>query len=210
MRRFATLVAGLALVLTLAACNKGGAGGAVTQDDMSLGSPVAKVTIVEYASLGCPHCAEWNNDVFPAFKAKYIDTGRVHYVLREALTGAASVSAAGFLTARCAGKDKYFQVVDAAFRAMPNPELATQPHDTLLKIAQQVGMSDAQFEACIRDEKSLAALNARWDRYMADDKIASTPTFVVNGKVSDKGPLTLADIDAAVTEAEAAAGKPKT
>jgi protein-disulfide isomerase len=208
MRRFATLVTGLALALTLAACNKAG-GGAVSQEDMSLGSPAAKVTMVEYASLGCPHCATWNNEVFPAFKAKYVDTGRVHYVLREALTGAASISAAGFLTARCAGKDKYFQVVDASFRAMPNPEMADQPHETLLKIAQQVGLSDAQFEACIRDEKALTALNARWEKYVTDDKINSTPTFVINGKVYDKGELSMADIDAAVSQAEAAAGKPK-
>ena len=80
---------------------------------MSLGNPNAKVTVAEYASLGCPICAKWNSDNFAAFKAKYVDTGRVHYVLKEMLTGDAPISAAGFLLARCAGKDKYFQVVDA-------------------------------------------------------------------------------------------------
>ncbi|MFI4936691.1 MAG: thioredoxin domain-containing protein, partial [Caulobacterales bacterium] len=84
-------------------------------DDMALGDPRARVTVVEYASVGCPHCAHWNNEVFAAFKAKYIDTRKVLFVLRECLTGDPDVAAAGFLLARCAGKDKYFQVVDAIF-----------------------------------------------------------------------------------------------
>src|SRR5579871_3142309 len=79
-------------------------------DDMTLGSPKAKVTVIEYASASCPHCARFNNEVFPAFKAKYVDTGRVFYVFREFLTEPASLAAAAFLTARCAGKGKYFGV----------------------------------------------------------------------------------------------------
>ncbi|HWA61422.1 MAG TPA: thioredoxin domain-containing protein [Caulobacteraceae bacterium] len=209
MRAIVTLFTGLALALTLAACQKGGGGAAATADDMSLGSPTAKVQITEYASLGCPHCAAWNNEIFPQFKAKYIDTGKVHYTLREALTGAADISAAGFLTARCAGKDKYFQVVDAVFRAMPNPETADQPKAALLKIAQQVGLTEAQFQSCITDKDALLALNKRWEKYVTDDKINATPTFIINGKTYDKGELSMADLDAAVAEAEAGAGKPK-
>src|ERR1700744_5268888 len=109
-------------ILSLAGCNKiaamTGSQGAVTADDMSLGNPNAKVTVIEYASVACPHCARFNNDVFPAFKAKYIDTGKIHYVFREMLVGGDAemqMAAAGFLMARCAGKDKYFSVVDAIF-----------------------------------------------------------------------------------------------
>ena len=207
MRAIATFITGLALCLTLAACQKAPAN-AVTSDDMSLGSPTAKVTVIEYASLGCPHCATWNNEVYPLFKTKYIDTGRVHYVLREALTGASSISAAGFLTARCVGKDRYFQVVDAAFAAMPDPETVDQPRPILLRIAQSAGLSEAQFSACVSDEKSLNALEARWNRYMNDDKVNATPTFVINGKSYAKGVMPLADLDAAITEAEAAPAKP--
>ena len=108
MRAIAALL--ICLGLGLAACKPsggGGAGGAGT-DDMSLGNPAAKVTVMEFASLGCPICAKWNNEAFPAFKAKYIDTGKVHYVLKEFSTGDAPVAAAGFLLARCAGKEKYF------------------------------------------------------------------------------------------------------
>src|SRR5262249_25600896 len=132
----------------------------------------------------------------------------VHYVLREMGTGAAAISAAGFLTARCAGKDKYFQVVDAAFRAMPNPEVAVEPHATLLKIAEQAGMSEQQFEACIKGQNAIIALNKRWDHWGADMKIESTPTYDINGK-RYVGDQPLAALDAAIAEAEAGAGKPK-
>jgi protein-disulfide isomerase len=208
MRAIATFIAGLAVCLTLAACNKS-SGGAASGEDMSLGPATAKVTIIEYASLGCPHCAAWNNEVFPDFKKKYIDTGRVHYVLREALTGASSISAAGFLTARCAGKDKYFEVVEAVYHAMPNPEMADQPRAALLRIAQSAGLSEAQFNACVTNDKALTALQARVDKTMKQDKIEGTPTFIVNGKVYGSSEMSLAELDAAVTEAEAK-GKPAT
>ncbi len=205
MRTFITLLAGMAAALTLAACNKSASGGgAVSDDDMSMGSPTAKVTLVEYASVACPHCAEFNNTVFPAFKAKYIDTGKVRYVAREALTGDPSIAAAGFLTARCAGKDNYFKVVDAIYHGQEEMARTGDPHAVLLNIARSVGMTDAQFDACIKDEKALAALQARWDRYVKEDKVDSTPTFVVNGKMLQPGEKTLAQLDAAVAEAEAA------
>jgi protein-disulfide isomerase len=204
MRVIANFVTGLALCLTLAACQKGSTT-AVTSDDMSLGSPTAKVTIIEYASLGCPHCAAWNNEVYPQFKTKYIDSGRVKYVLREALTGEASISAAGFLMARCAGKDKYFQVVDAVFAAMPNPEAFQQPRPILEKVAQSAGLSEKQFSDCVSDQKAQEALVKRWETYVSRDKINATPTFVINGTHHD-GEMTLAELDAAVTAAEA--GKP--
>jgi protein-disulfide isomerase len=87
--------------LGLTACQK--AAPPVTANEMSLGSASAKITVVEYASVGCPYCARFNNDVFPAFKAKYVDTGKVHYVFREMLVGEGaelSLGAAGFLMAR--------------------------------------------------------------------------------------------------------------
>src|SRR3954471_22654592 len=107
-----------ALSALLAACGQAGAASGPAADaEMSMGNPAAKVTVVEYASVACPHCAEFNEQVFPAFKAKYVDTGKVRYVFRQMLTTPAQVAAAGFLTARCAGKDKYFSVVDAIFRS---------------------------------------------------------------------------------------------
>jgi len=207
MRLFVVLAA-LAAV-SLGACQKTATG--VSADDMTLGNPKAPVTIIEYASVSCPHCATFNNDVFPAFKAKYIDTGKVFYVTREALTGDPSIAAAGFLTARCAGKDKYFQVVDAIFHVAALHEGADgDPHALLLQIARSAGLTDAQFEACIRDPQGIKALNSRWQRYMDDDKITGTPTFVVNGVTYDKGEMTLPQMDAAVAKAQAGGGQPAT
>lgn len=191
-------------LLALAACNKGGAGGPVTSEDMSLGNANAKVTVIEYASASCPHCARWNNDVFPAFKTKYIDTGKIHYVFREFLTEPVEVAAAGFLTARCAGKDKYFSVLDAIYRAQTAMYQSGDVRGTLLKIAQSAGLTEAQFNTCINDDKALKSLNDRVQTYQDRDKIDATPTFIINGKKYD-GEQTLAQLDQEIAAAQAPA-----
>ncbi len=189
--------------LSLAACNKGGGG--VSADEMSLGDPKAKVTVIEYASVACPICANFNQTVFPDFKKKYIDTGKVRYVAREALTGNPSLAVAGFLLARCAGKDNYFKVTDAVYRAQdqiyePGSETIRPAagHDVLLHIAQSVGLSEDQFNKCINDEKGIQALQERVDRLSKEYKVDSTPTFVVNGKAMNPGAVTMAELDAAI------------
>ena len=194
-----------ALAFALAAC--GGLGGktdAVTADDMSLGNAAAKVTVIEYASASCPHCARFNNEVFPAFKAQYIDTGKIHYVFREFLTPPTEVAAAGFLMARCAGKDKYFSVLDAIYRGQEAMFQSGDYRGALLKIAQSAGMTDQQFTTCISDDKAIKALNDRVDTYVKRDHINGTPTFIVNGKVLD-GEQSLASLATAINTAQAAA-----
>jgi protein-disulfide isomerase len=202
MGKFVAGLGGLCLTIALAACQKAGSD-AVNAEDMSMGNPAAKVTMIEYASVSCPHCARFDMDVFPAFKAKYIDTGQVRYVAREALTGDPAIAAAGFLTARCAGKDKYFQVVDAIYHAQQEMFTSGEPHAVLLNIARSAGLTDSQFDSCIKDDAALKALNARWEHYVKDDNINATPTFVINGKVYNKGEMSLPELDAAVTEAKA-------
>ena len=192
--------------LSLAACQKPAQ--QVAADDMTMGNPKAPVTMIEYASVACPHCGRFNNEVFPAFKAKYIDTGKVFYVSREALTGDPAIAAAGFLTARCAGKAKYFQVVDAIYHAQAQLETGGQAREILQNIARSAGLTDAQFNACITDEKAQAALTDRWQHYGVENNINSTPTFVINGKVYSKGEMSLAELDAAVAQATSA--KPAT
>ncbi len=136
------------MVFGAAACSPkaGGGAGGVLPDDMDLGNAQAKLTVVEYASVGCPVCAKWQKEVYPAFKAKYIDTNKAHYVFRERLVGQGpeiAVAASGFLLARCAGKDKYFAVNDAIFK---NQEQAFQaPRETLIDIAKSVGMTEDGF-----------------------------------------------------------------
>jgi len=198
-RRLVIAAAGLA---TLAACSKSDASlGKAGPDDMSLGNPNAKVLVAEYASVGCPHCAAFNNDVFPAFKKKYIDTGKVNYVFHEMLVGQGAelaMAEAGFLLARCAGKDKYFAVNDEIFHQQPAIE--ANPREGLLRIAQSAGMNEAQFNACINDQAGLKALQARVEK-AAKAGFDETPTFVINGKKL-VGEQPLAELDKAIAAAE--------
>ena len=208
MRRPATLAILLGLMLAFGACNKGpGGGGTSASGDMSLGPANAKVTVNEFASLGCPICAKWNNEVFPAFKAKYIDTGKVHYVFHEFLTGDLPVAGAGFLLAHCAGKDKYFQVLDAVFHQeadLLESDQGAAKRARLVNIAGSVGMTEPQFETCVSDDAALKALNDRSDAAHTKYNIESTPTFIINGK-SYVGFQDLAMMDKAIADAEAGA-----
>ena len=201
MRIRVALMAAL-MVFGAAACAPKGGGAALTQDDMDQGNPKAKVTVVEYASVGCPVCAKWQKEVYPAFKAKYIDPGKIHYVFREMLVGAGpevAVAASGFLVARCAGKDKYFAVTDSIFH--DQEQAFEDPRGTLANIAKSVGMTDASFDKCINDDKAIQALDDRVDRHNRIDKVNSTPTFVINGKSMDPGYHSLEEIDAAIKAA---------
>jgi protein-disulfide isomerase len=206
MHRFQVIVMTTLMAFSLAACNgakTSGAAGALP-DDMSLGDANAKVTVIEYASVGCPVCARWQEEVYPAFKTKYIDTGKVHYVFREMLVGGGSevaVASGGFLLARCAGKDKYFAVNDAVFASQPG--VFEAPRETLLTIAKSMGMTEDAFNKCVSDEKQLLALNNRVEAN-AKQGVNSTPTFVVNGKKLEAGYTPLTVLDAAIAEAQAA------
>jgi protein-disulfide isomerase len=170
-------------------------------DDMAIGSPKARVTVVEYASAGCPHCAEWANDVFPAFKAKFIDTGKVRFILRECITGDPDLAMAGFQIARCAGGPaKYFQVLEGVFKRQKEIFAAGGGNTILYEIGGSVGMDKAAVDACIASQEGFAAVQARSDRHANVDKVSSTPTFDVNGKVTE-GFISLADLGAAVVAA---------
>ena len=204
MRSFSRRGVLAAAVLSLAA---GPAAAGVPADavngDMSLGNPKAAVQVVEYASASCPHCAHFNETVFPAFKKKYIDSGKVRYTLKEILTDPAEVAAAGFLTARCGGRAKYFPILDQVFRSQ-----AQWGDGDIGQVITQVGvkngLSVAQVNSCLTDAAALAAMNSRVEA-SSKDGINSTPTFVVNGrKVAG---VELADLDAAISAAARAPAK---
>ena len=177
-----------------------GAAPAGSANDMSLGNPKAPVTVIEYASLGCPHCGVWARDVFPEFKKRFIDTGRVRFVLREMLNGDSAVAAAGFLTARCAPADKYFQVVDDLFAAQPRAEREGDDMPALLDAAARAGLTKAQVSACLSDHAALAALEARADANTNDNHVEGTPEFDVAGK-RFKGETSLAVLTSAIDAA---------
>lgn len=186
--------------LALAACGGKGPGGAI-DGDMTLGDANAKVKMIEYGSLSCIHCANWNKDVFPAFKAKYIDTGKIHYTFRPFKLGPQdSYTAAGDLLGRCAGKDKYFSVIDALFHsqqeAFSTPGGAKQ---VLYNVGAQAGLSEDAVRACLSDDKALVALDKRLNEPKAKE-VSATPTFFI-GDQKFESELPLAEIDKAYAKA---------
>jgi protein-disulfide isomerase len=176
-------------------------------DDMALGNPKARVEVIEYASAACPHCAHFNEAVFAGMKSKWIDTGKVHYVLKEMLTEPTTVAAAGFMIARCAGPDKYFKVLDEVFRSQPNWTQG-QIKPILQQIAANNGLDEARFDACLADGPGVQAIAARAERAAEQDGVNATPTVFVNGKQLDPTPMTSAEMDAAIQAAMKPAAKP--
>lgn len=166
--------------LALAAC--GGGKTDAGADDMVLGKADAPITLVEYASVTCTHCAAFNEKVFPTVKAKYIDTGKVKYIYREFLTPPADVSAAGVLVARCAGKDKYFEVIDAIMRSQKELFTTGDAKGILKRVANSAGLSDEAFAKCVNDPKGLERIQTNMEKYAKADNITGTPTLIINGQ----------------------------
>ncbi len=189
------LVLAAVAVPGLAACQKIGPDPA--RGDMELGNPSAKVTVIEYASASCPHCAAFNNEVFPQFRRKYVDNGRVRYIYREFLTPPVQVAAASFMLARCGGKDRYFPILDAVYHANQEMYASGDFRGVLVRVARRFGINEAQFTKCITDQKAFDALNARVHAATDKDKIAGTPTFIINGKTYG-GEQSMAQLDAAI------------
>lgn len=155
-----------------------------------LGDPKAPVTVVEYASVVCPHCARFDADVFPKLKAKYVDTHKARYVLREFLTPPEDVAATGFILARCRGEADYLPMVEAIFKALPEmfaDQTGGNVAPTLLKVAAAHGINHDQFNACLNDPKASEAINKRIDQAIDVAKITGTPTVFVNGRKVDPG-----------------------
>ncbi len=196
-RRLA-LAAGLSAGLFAAANAQ--TGPAVTAEDMSIGNPRAPVTIVEYGSAACSHCAAWATDVYPAFKAKYVDTGKVRYVFREAITDPPQLAVAGFMLARCSGKAKYFETLDGVFHAQAEVYRTRDIRAPLLAVAAKAGMTEPQFVACVTDQKGLDALNTRVETWEKTAKFRVTPTFDINGKRYEGG-QSMTQLDEAIAEA---------
>src|SRR5438046_2614275 len=151
--------------------------------DMALGPANASVTITEYASMTCPHCAAFNENVFPKIKSEYIDSGKVRYVFREFPLDIKA--AAGSMLARCIAKDdagKYFAVIDLLFKQQ-NDWVTKNTTETLTRIGKQGGLSQQAVEACLKDQALLDKIAAAQKFANAELTVNSTPTFFINGEM---------------------------
>ena len=199
-RRAAMTAAALAAMATLSGC--GGGSSAAVDGDMAMGAPEgAKVTVIEYASVTCHVCAAWHKENWAAFKAAYVDTNKVRFVFRELPTGPVNVAVAGFMIARCAGDDKYFDVVHNILLSQDEWQAGVNPRDTLFRIGNGAGLNNQQIETCIKDPENIKAAEARARASQAAD-VDGTPTFLVNGvKVVSPGSqsgTTMADLSRAI------------
>lgn len=168
-----------------------------------LGDPRAPVTVIEYLSDTCSHCAHLDADIWPLAKAKYVDTGRVKWIVREFVTEPEAVSASGFVLARCAGKDRYFGVIEQIFKAQDEMFKTNDWKTSFLRIARGAGLNEAQFNACLADDAAFRGVMARVKRAVEVDKIDGTPTLFINGKKTFEATPSFGELDAALIAAGA-------
>jgi protein-disulfide isomerase len=156
-----------------------------------LGKADAPVTIVEYASMTCGHCASFHKTTYPELKKRYIDTGKVRFIFREFPLD--PLAAGAFMLARCAGEGKFFPMVEMLFEQQ-NTWAIRQPLPPLLALAKQAGFTEQSFNACLQDDKLLKQVEEIRDRGSKEYGVASTPTFFINGK-KETGALTIEQFD---------------
>jgi len=149
--------------------------------DLAMGDPKAPVTMIEYASMTCPHCAHFQEVTFPEIKKRYIDTGKVRYILRDFPLD--NLAGAAFVLAHCAAKDnagKYYSMVETLF-SQQRQWAVEKPVPPLMAIAKQAGLSEQDFNACLTNQKAWDAMESVRQRAMKQFKVESTPTFFING-----------------------------
>jgi protein-disulfide isomerase len=157
--------------------------------ELSMGPADAKVTIVEYASMTCGHCAAFHNKVFPELKTKYVDTGKVRFVFRE--FPLEDFAAAASMLARCSGGEKTYPLIAILFSKQEQWAFvpASARVSKLFEIAKQAGFTQESFDKCLTDQKLLEQVNAVRDRGSDKFGVQSTPTFFINGKKMATAPI---------------------
>jgi len=166
--------------------------------ELVLGNADAPVTVVEYASMTCGHCAAFHTRVLPKLKEKYIDTGKVRLIMREFPLD--NLAAAASMVARCSGEDKTLPLISVLFAKQEEwAFVRTDPRPELFKIAQQAGFTQESFEKCLTDQKLLDDISATRERAADTFGVNATPTFFINGKRMAGAPI-LEEFDKAFAE----------
>ena len=154
--------------------------------DEMIGKPDAPITIIEYGSLTCSHCAEIAEKVFPQLKKDWLDTGKAKLIYRDFPRDPLDQAAA--MISHCAGHERYFAYLETYFHSQANWMRSQQPLDALKGIARLGGMSGEQVNACLADSALLNQLETRKNEGQKLYNINATPTFIINGKASDDMP----------------------
>ncbi len=168
----------------------------VSLPDIAIGSPKATITLTEYASMSCPHCAAWGENVFPMLRARYIDTGKLRFVFREFPLDLKAAGAS--LLARCIAKgdaEKYLAVTATMYQQLEL--LLNRTTDTFVMIGKLNGMSEAEVKSCATDQSMLEKLNADLQFAHQELKVDSTPTFFLNGQRL-KGAMSFEELEAII------------
>lgn len=164
-------------------------------EDMILGKADAPVTVIEYSSMTCGHCANFHKNVFPYVKEKYIDTGKIRFINREFPLD--PLAAAVAMLVRCSPKDKYFDMLSLFFEQQGMWVQSSNPVDALFGLSKQVGFTQESFKACLTDQKLLDNITASRTRASEKYKVDGTPAFFFNGLPS-KGIGSKEDFDKAM------------
>ena len=163
--------------------------------EMALGDPNAPNVVIEYVSMTCPHCQRFHADVYRPFKEKYVDTGKVYFIVREYPLD--PLATAGAMVARCAPKERFFPLIDLMFENQRQWAFVTDPASALRDLVKQAGFTQESFQACLTNQEILDGVNWVKDRAAKEFGVGSTPTFFINGQML-KGALTLEEIDRAL------------
>lgn len=157
--------------------------------DIVLGNPDAPVTVIEYASFTCPHCATFHAQAFKPFRAEYIDTGKVRFILREVYFDRFGLWAS--MTARCGGEAGFYPIAGQLFDTQATWTKADDIADAIKKVGRLNGLGAAELEACLADQKMAEALVAAYQTNAGADQIESTPTFIIQGKTRERASGTM-------------------
>ena len=155
------------------------------------GAANAPVTLIEYASMTCPHCASFHETTYPEMKKKYIDTGKIRFIFREFPLD--TLAMAGSMLARCAGKEKFFPLIETLF-AQQKEWVTQKPMQPLLAIARQAGFTQQSFDECLANQQVQNGIEEGRQRAVQRLNVQSTPTFFINGKLF-RGTLTMQELD---------------
>ena len=179
MRQFLVIFGFLALFVGTPA-NAGIVSTEEAAGEMVLGKADAPVTLIEFSSMTCPHCAAFHNQTLPTIKKEYIDTGKVRLVSRDFPLDGLALAAS--MVARCSGPSRYFGLIQVMFRTQDRWARSSNPRGDLISMARFAGMSEKDVDTCLKDEALLKSIQAGARQGREEFEVDSTPTFFIDGE----------------------------